>query len=178
MNSIYSSKPWVTQYRSQAELPVPDWSMIDAFERSARQSPDAPAIYYFDETHSFAALDNLAGRFATQLAQWGVGKGDRVAVSLQNDPEFAIVELGAWKRGAILVPLNPMFKEKEVAYHLTDSGARVWVVPDSDYAKLAPASAVERVITAADLMDLVERESPAADVRIAVTPEDIAFLVY
>src|SRR5439155_3382161 len=90
----------------------------------------------------------------------------------------AIAELGAWKRGAILVPLNPMFKEKEIAYHLADSGARVWIVPDSDYAKLAPASAVERVITAADLMDLVERESPAADVRIAVTPEDIAFLVY
>src|SRR5262245_4584503 len=178
MKSAYSSKPWLTQYRSPAELPVPNWSMIDAFERCARESPDAPAIYHFDETISLAGLDDRAVRCAALLARWGVGKGDRVAISLQNDPEFAVVELGAWKRGAILVPLNPMFKEKEIAYHLADSGARVWIVLDSDYAKLAPASAVERVITAADLRDLLDRESPAADVRIAVTPEDIAFLVY
>src|SRR5258706_7144606 len=178
MNSIYSSKPWLTQYRSQAELPVPDWSLIDAFERSARKSPDAPAIYYFDETISFAALDDLACRFAALLAQWGVGKGDRVAVSLQNDPQFAIAELGAWKRGAILVPLNPMFKEKEVGYHLTDSGAKVWVVLDSGYAEVAMASGVEHVITAVGLMGLLTRQSPDADLRIAVGPEDIGFLVY
>src|SRR5438045_2159833 len=145
MNSIYSSKPWLTQYKSPTDLPVPDWSMIDAFERSVRQSPNVPAIYHFDDTISFAQLDDLAGRFAALLAKWGIGKGDRVAVSLQNDPEFAVAELGAWKRGAILVPLNPMFKEKEVAYHLADSGARVWVVLDCAYAELAAASGVERV---------------------------------
>src|SRR5262245_8927533 len=117
MNSIYSSRPWLTQYKSPVELPVPAWSMIDAFERTVFKSPDGPAIYHFDETISFAALNDLACRFATVLARWGIGKGDRVAVSLQNDPTFAVAELGAWKRGAILVPLNPMFKEREVAYH-------------------------------------------------------------
>jgi long-chain acyl-CoA synthetase len=178
MNSIYSSKPWVTQYRSQAELPVPDWSMIDAFERTVQKSPDAPAIYYFEETISFAALDDQAGRFAALLAEWGIGKGDRVAVSLQNDPPFAIVELGAWKRGAILVPLNPMFKEKEVAYHLTDSGARVWVVADSAYAELARGLGVERVIHADELADRLAGRSPDPGLRAAVGSEDIAFLVY
>jgi long-chain acyl-CoA synthetase len=178
MNSIYSSKPWVTQYRSQAELPVPDGSMIDAFERSVRQAPDAPAIYHFDETISFQALNDLACRCAELLAAWGIGKGDRVAVSLQNDPEFEIVQLGAWKRGAIFVPLNPMFKEKEVAYHLTDSGAKVWVVMDSRYSELALASGVERVITADELMGLLPGQVPDADTRVAAGPEDIAFLVY
>src|ERR1700730_11871679 len=152
MNSLYSSKPWVTKYRSSGELPIPAWSMIDAFERSAANSPGAPAIYHFDEIISFGELDNLASRCAALLASWGIGKGDRVAVSLQNDPEFAIVQLGAWKRGAILVPLNPMFKEREIAYHLADSGARVWIVLDADYADLALASGVERVVTARDMM--------------------------
>ena len=101
MNSIYFSRPWVTQYRSQRELPIPDWSMIDGFERSAGAAPNAPAIYHFDQVISFGELDNSASRFASLLASWGIGKGDRVAVSLQNDPEFAIVQLGAWKRGAI-----------------------------------------------------------------------------
>src|SRR6266478_6474065 len=155
MNSIYLSKPWVTQYRSQAELPIPDCSMIEAFERSARRAPHAPAIYHFDETISFGRLDDLAGRFAALLGGWGIGKGDRVAVSLQNDPEFAVAELGAWKRGAILVPLNPMFKEKEVAYHLADSGARVWVVLDTTYAELARATGVERVIASRELVEAI-----------------------
>ena len=60
--------------------------MIDAFERSVRNAPNAPAIYHFEHIISFGELDNLASRFATLLGSWGIGKGDRVAVSLQNDP--------------------------------------------------------------------------------------------
>src|SRR5260370_9901479 len=114
MNSIYSSKPWVTQYKTPAELPVPDWSMIDAFERTVCQSPDAPAIYYFDETISFAALDDQAGRFPALLAEWGIGKGDRVAASLQNDPPFPTGVLCGSKAGRVHRPPNPVLKCIEV----------------------------------------------------------------
>src|SRR5258707_2229284 len=103
-SSIYSSKPWLTQYKSPAELPIPDWSMIDAFERSVRRAPHAPAIYHFDETISFGRLDDLTCRFAALLGKWGIRKRDRVAGSLQNDPEFAIAESVAWNHGALLVP--------------------------------------------------------------------------
>jgi long-chain acyl-CoA synthetase len=178
MNSIYSTKPWVTKYQYSGEVPIPAWSMIDAFERSAANSPCAPAIYYFDEIISFGDLENRASRFAALLASWGIGKGDRVAVSLQNDPEFAVAELGAWKRGAILVPLNPMFKEKEIVYHLTDSGARIWIVIETDYAEQALAAGVERVVTVAELNAQLADREPDARVRIAVGPEDIALLVY
>src|SRR5579872_1365483 len=148
MNSVYFSKPWLSKYRSSGELPIPGWSMIDAFERTVKLAPDAPAIYHFEEIISFGELDKLADSFAALLAAWGIGKGDRVAISLQNDPEFAIVQLGTWKRGAILVPLNPMFKEKEIVYHLSDSGSRVWIVLDTAYAGQALASGVERVAAA------------------------------
>ena len=151
MNSTYSKKPWLTQYKSPADLSIPHWSMIDAFERTALGVPNSPAIYHFDDTISFGKLNDLAGRFAALLESWGVGKGDRVAVSLQNDPEFAIAQLGAWKRGAILVPLNPMFKEKEIAYHLSDSGAKIWVTLDAAYTDLALAAGVERVIARGQL---------------------------
>ncbi len=177
MNSIYLSRPWVTQYKSSSVLPIPGWSMIDAFELSAGNAPNAPAIYHFDRVISFGELDNSANRFAALLASWGIGKGDRVAVSLQNDPEFAVVQLGTWKRGAILVPLNPMFKEREIAYHLADSGARVWIVLDADYAERALASGVERVVTARDMMAQLASLQPTG-VRVDVGPEDIALLVY
>ena len=152
--------------------------MIDAFERSAGSAPKATAIYHFDRIISFGELDDLANRFAALLGNWGIGKGDRVAVSLQNDPEFAIVQLGAWKRGAILVPLNPMFKEREIAYHLADSGARVWIALTADHAEQARASGVERVVTSSDLMTQLAGQQPETGVRVDVGPEDIALLVY
>jgi long-chain acyl-CoA synthetase len=178
MNSIYLSKPWVTQYKSSGVLPIPYWSMIDAFERSTKNAPNAPAIYHFDRIISFGELDNLASRFAALLATWGIGRGDRVAVSLQNDPEFAVVQLGTWKRAAILVPLNPMFKDKEIAYHLADSSARVWIVLNGDYAEQARASGVERVVTSRDMMDQLASMQPGDSLRTDVGPADIALLVY
>jgi long-chain acyl-CoA synthetase len=151
--------------------------MIDAFERSVLRAPNSPAIYHFDDTISFGKLDGQATRFAALLESCGVGKGDRVAVSLQNDPEFAIAQLGSWKRGAIMVPLNTMFKEKEISYHLADSGAKIWVTLNPVYTDLALAAGVERVIDAASLTSLLAAQKPAC-ARADVSPEDIALLVY
>ncbi len=151
--------------------------MIDAFERTTARAPNSPAIYYFDDTISFGKLDDLAKRFAALLESWGVGKGDRVAISLQNDPEFAVAQLGSWKRGAILVPLNTMFKEKEISYHLADSGAKIWITPYPACTDVALAAGVERVIDTRDLTGLLASQTPASD-RVSVSAEDIALLVY
>ena len=153
--SIYAQKPWLAHYSVPAELPVPSSTLIDAFEENARRSPDSTALYYFDEMISLGRLNGLADRFAALLAKWDVGKGDRVALSLQNNPQFAIAQWGAWKRGAIVVPLNPMFKEKELDYHLRDSGARVWVCLDSVFDAQGRSAVrntqVERVLTTNEL---------------------------
>jgi len=153
MASVYAHKPWLKHYPAfvPSELPLPQKSMIDLFEESVRRAGEAPAVHYFYETISYRRLNDLADRFATLLARWGVGPGDRVALYLQNNPQFLIAQYGAWKRGAIVVPLNPMFKEKEVRYHLQDSGAKVLVALDSLYAahaeKVIGETAVEQVVT-------------------------------
>jgi len=153
MASVYAHKPWLKHYPAfvPSELPLPQKSMIDLFEESVRRAGEAPAVHYFYETISYRRLNDLADRFATLLARWGVGPGDRVALYLQNNPQFLIAQYGAWKRGAIVVPLNPMFKEKEVRYHLQDSGAKVLVALDSLYAAHAETvigeTAVEQVVT-------------------------------
>lgn len=153
MASVYAHKPWLKHYPASvpSELPLPQKSMIDLFEESVRRAGEAPAVHYFYETISYRRLNDWADRFATLLARWGVGPGDRVALYLQNNPQFLIAQYGAWKRGAIVVPLNPMFKEKEVRYHLQDSGAKVLVALDSLYAAHAETvigeTAVEQVVT-------------------------------
>jgi long-chain acyl-CoA synthetase len=87
------------------------------------------------------------------------------ACILQNVPQTLIALYGTWKRGAAVVPLNPMFKAKELAYHLADSGARVLVALESLYDTVAkdvvPGTTVERVITTNEI-DLLGDEPLAA----------------
>jgi long-chain acyl-CoA synthetase len=182
VTSIYAQKPWLQHYRVSAELPVPGNTVLDVFEAHARKNPDAPALRYFDGTITFGELDDRAERFASLLAQAGIGKGDRIALSLQNDPEFAIALLGGWKRGAIVVPLNPMFRRKEIDYHLRDSGSRLWIALDElatdEHRESAAGVGVERIITRAELPDLLASHTPDPAVRAAPAPDDIAHLVY
>ena len=182
VTSIYARKPWLQHYRVSAELPLPSRTVLDAFEEHARSAPESPAIHYLDETISFGSLNEQAERFAALLADYGIGKGDRIALSLQNDPEFAVAELGGWKRGAVVVPLNPMFRQKELSYHLRDSGARLWLALDSLAGEDARAAAVdagvERIVTTSQLTHLLASHAPDPAVRQAPGLEDIAHLVY
>ncbi|MFN7926215.1 MAG: AMP-binding protein, partial [Bryobacteraceae bacterium] len=134
----------------------------------------SPAIFYLDDAISFARLERMADAFAVLLADWGIGKGDRVALWLQNDPEFQAAQLGAWKRGAIVVPLSPMFKEKELRFHLEDSGARVLV----SGMELPAGVSCERVLSREEFAALEHRGTGNGNVRLEVGPEDIAYLVY
>ncbi len=202
-SSPYESKPWLERYASGVppELPLPEKSMIDLFEDSAGRVPERDAIRYFDHTISFGELDRMSGAFAARLASWDIGKGDRVAIYLQNDPQFLIAQYGAWKRGAIVVPLNPMLKSKELEYHLNDSGAKTLVCLESLYRDVAqdtlPRTQVERTITTneldllpggpaekphfdytTDLLEILHTETPAPETRAPVAADDVAYLVY
>jgi len=89
-------------------------------------------------------------------------KGDRVVLYLQNVPQFIIGQLAVWKAGGIVVPLNPMFKEKELDYYFQDSGAKALVALGSTY-EAAGRAVVEKlgisnVITTAGLDFLLPGE--------------------
>ena len=161
-NSAYENKPWLDKYADYVpkDLPLPQKSMIDFFEDSAQRVPDVDAIRYFDQTISYSELDDLANRFATLLASRGVQKGDRVAVYTQSNPQFLIAQYGAWKRGAIFVPINPMLKQKELDYQLNDSGSKVLVCLESLYESVAKevvaSTSVEHVLTTSELDFLPE----------------------
>src|ERR1700687_622406 len=88
-----------------SSIPIPAETLLDALERRAADTPQAPVLRYFDTSISFSELNLWAEGFAVVLAGCGVGKGDRVALSLQNNPQFLIAQFAAWKRGAIVVPL-------------------------------------------------------------------------
>jgi long-chain acyl-CoA synthetase len=94
---------------------------------AAAEDPEHPAVKLDDIVMSYGVLNAATAGAAGFLREKGVREGDRVGMQLPNVPYFPIVYFGALRLGAIVVPMNPLLKEKEVAYHLSDSGAKVMV---------------------------------------------------
>ncbi len=155
--NAYTDKPWLSQYRpgTPAEI-VPEFPhALAMFKTAVERSPERTLIYYFDHAISAAEVDRLSDAFACALNARGLRKGDRVAVYLQNVPQFVISLLGTWKAGGVMVSVNPMLRHKEVALVLADSGARVLVTLESLFHEVAqavvPDSKVEHVFTTSEL---------------------------
>ena len=173
--------PWLAHYAAQvpAAIPLPQETLLETFESRARRWPDSVGVLHFDTAISFGTLAEQALRFATQLAAWGIGHGDRVAVSLQNDPEFLVAQYGTWMRGAILVPLSALLKQREIAFHLADSGARAYVCRDEIFEEQAQyalaGTQVEKVLLSSQFASL-----PVGDpaVHDGAGLDDPAYLVY
>src|SRR3954463_10174054 len=94
---------------------------------AAAEDPDHPAVKLDDAVLSYGVLDAAVARCAGLLRARGVRTGDRVGLQMPNVPYFPIVYYGALRLGAVVVPMNPLLKDREVAYYLSDSGAEVMV---------------------------------------------------
>ena len=88
---------------------------------------DRPAVRLDDLTVTYGELDVTIGLTAGLLRSRGVGPGDRVGVQLPNVAYFPIVYFAVLRLGAVVVPMNPLLKGGEIAYHLSDAGAG-WMV--------------------------------------------------
>lgn len=99
-------------------------NLASTIENHARVTPAKEAVKWNEMTFTYGQLNALANRLANALREMGIGRGDKVALSCPNLPFFPIVYYGILKAGAVVVPLNVLFKPREVAYHLTDSDAK------------------------------------------------------
>jgi long-chain acyl-CoA synthetase len=95
-------------------------------EDSMRQYPSKTA-YIFGDTHlSFAQINGAANQVANGLAELGLKRGDKVALTCVNAPYFPILYFGILKAGCAVVPMSVLLKKDEIAYHLTDSEAKAY----------------------------------------------------
>lgn len=102
---------------------LPETTALRQFLDTASRLPSAAFIQYFDRTLTYAEADQLSSALLAGLRAAGIATGDRVALFLQNDPDFAIAQLAAWKAGAVCVSINPMLRSQELRHVLTDSGS-------------------------------------------------------
>ncbi|MBN1376277.1 MAG: long-chain fatty acid--CoA ligase [Dehalococcoidia bacterium] len=108
--------------------PYPDVTLLDVVEKAAAERPGSPFLFFKGKQMSHAEIVRFCGVFAAALAANDVKKGDRVAILLPNCPQGIIAAFGAWKAGAVPVPLNPMYTESELTHCLKECGAEVAVV--------------------------------------------------
>ena len=116
--------------------PYPAKTLVEYLRENAAQRPDGPAVIFKGTTLSYAELDRLSDRFAAALAGAGVRRGDRVALMLPNCPQFLIAEIGAWKAGATVLPLNPLYTGSELAEPLRAAGVAIIVALTPFYRRL------------------------------------------
>ncbi|MBW5483577.1 AMP-binding protein [Streptomyces bambusae] len=162
--SRYAAMPWLRRLSPAQRAPVePAPSVLHAFREAVRRAPGHTALAYFDGRIGYAEADALSDSAAGHLAARGVRPGDRVAVMLQNTPHFVLAVLAAWKAGAIVVPLNPMYKAAEVMHILRDSGAAALVCEAGAWAAYvggAAAGTSVRAVLTIDDRDFQTRDDP------------------
>jgi long-chain acyl-CoA synthetase len=156
-------------------------NLSSLLERAVAGHPDRHAIRMDDLALTYTQLHDAAGRMSTLLASAGVRPGDRVGIMLPNVPAFPIAFYGALAAGAIVVPMNPLLKSREVGYYLSDSGAKVvlaWHAAAGEAAKgAADAGAQAITVATPDLADLLAEFAPAA-VWSDRNSEDDAVILY
>jgi long-chain acyl-CoA synthetase len=207
--SIYDEKPWLAGYAAgqPSEISPEFGDALTMFTATVARAPDADAVRYFDGRLSFRELDELTDAFAVGLLDAGLVPGDRVALYLQNVPQFVVGLVGTWKAGGVAVSVSPMNREKEVSLLLRDSGAVALVCLEGLYeevaAKALGGSDVRVVVTTSeleyqtrtdervfrgvekitcagtiDMAGMIERFRGRTPPPVTFGPADVAFLTY
>jgi long-chain acyl-CoA synthetase len=158
----YDERPWRGLYQAGKHPDItPEHSdALSAWRAGAGLAArgNEAFLYYFDTPVTALTVESESDALASALLARGLRRGDRIALYLQNMPQFVVSLLAAWKLGAIAVPVNPMLKERELRYVLRDSGAKA-------------------IISLQDLWnDVASPVAKDTDVEIAITTSPLEYL--
>lgn len=129
---FYLSRPWLTYYPEgvPADIDIPETSIPALFDQIAAKYKNRPALIFYGKKITYGELKELVDRTATALADFGVRKGDTVALHLLNCPQYVFSYFAALRLGARLTPVSPVYTSIEVKHQLEDSEAKVVVCQD------------------------------------------------
>jgi long-chain acyl-CoA synthetase len=181
--------PWLAHYDTGVPhtlAPYPARTLLDYLAEAARDHPQDPALLFKGSTMTFAELEQSSQAFAAALSSLGIKRGDRVGLLLPNCPQFLIAEMGAWKIGAIVAPLNPTYTEAELEGPLRENGVETLVTLTRFYERVKrvqPKTPLRRVIATnikeyfppfLRILFTLVREKRDGD-RVTVAPDDHRF---
>ncbi|RLC80455.1 MAG: long-chain fatty acid--CoA ligase [Chloroflexi bacterium] len=130
-------RPWFKFYEPKVpqSIAYPSIPLYRFLDDTAAKYPDRVATvfggkvgkFYLGAQLTYKRLKEAADRFATALQALGIKKGDKLSLHLPNCPQFIIAYYGAIKAGAIVVPTNPLYVEREIEHQFNDAGVETVV---------------------------------------------------
>src|SRR5712691_9470383 len=132
MTDIFTS-PSSTRPHLQAELfrpslQYPSYPYAEMLTRTAERYPEHIAVILKDVNLTYRELEALVNAFAHALLDLGISQGQTVCLLMTNRAEYVISWFAIARTGAIASPMNPSYKEREVAYQLSNSDAVAVIV--------------------------------------------------
>lgn len=130
-----TEKPWLALYPGETAKNVyyKAETLPQLLRNAAKEYPKHKAIHFMGKELTFKQTFEKASNLAAYLQETGITKGDRVAVMLPNIPQTVISFYAIMLAGAIVVPVNPLYKEREIEFILNDSGAKAIITLDILY---------------------------------------------
>lgn len=160
------------------------------FEKYTQLFGDQTFMVYDGQSYNFSQTWQMASALGHQLKnRYNISKGDRVAVSMRNYPEWVFAYMATVSIGAVVVPMNSWWVQREMRYGLTDSSSKLLICDEERYLRIQPdlaelkldcigvrmSKAYDQVQDIAALIEQAQGE-PMPDVHI--DPEDDASIMY
>jgi long-chain acyl-CoA synthetase len=147
----YLEKPWLKYYQKGVteHINYEEICMPDVLARTASRYPDKPALIFMGYEINYAQLNDMVARFATCLNDFGVKKGDAVAILLPNVIPSVVAHYATLKIGAISVMNNPLYSDPELEHQFSDSGSKVLITLDllgNRMIDLRPKTKIKQII--------------------------------
>jgi long-chain acyl-CoA synthetase len=168
-------------------------TLADLVQDVAVADGERTAIIFQEHAISYSQLDRLIEATANALAGRGVGHGDRVCVMLPNIPHFVLAYYGVLRLGAVVVPINVLYKAEEIAYIANNSEACLLIAHEAFLPQVSAAvphaPSIRELIVVANAQPTTDAswwpvappildQSPAPRTPVTVAPDDLAVICY
>ncbi len=149
--ATYQDKPWLQFYQPGVpeKIEFDNACLPEFLQRSADRFPDKMALNFQGYEITYGRLNEMVNRFATALRQFGIAKGDAVALLLPNVIPCVAAYYAVLRIGAIAVMNNPLYSDRELEHQFNDSGSKLLVTLDllgNRMIDLRPKTKIQQIV--------------------------------
>src|SRR5579875_597017 len=173
----------------------PDVPYDHLLRMAAERNPDGPAIIYHDLILTYREVVSMVNSIANGLSGLGLKKGDHMCLFTTNRPEYTITFVAAATIGVVVSPMNPAYKEREIAYQLENSESKAILIqrelvplleivlarqslPNLKHIIVTGDKAPEGLPNAVPFAKLLRESSPARPEPVQINGDDLVALPY